>query len=158
MGQSASVPLQHPDYNMASIGVRRVLSSLRPEVSPWSTHRLLFGSREHLIIRFAWFVIRLMTNVSTREGPHLTLKIRHKSIRCSELYVHVQVLSSCTLRQSPSSCLRLAWRSYAGGINEEFLTTKPGLKAKILDGKRLASQIQKEVGETVNQMTGVGKR
>ena len=74
--------------------------------------------------------------------------------------LNVQILSSCSLRQSPrtTSCLHLVQRSYAGGINEEFLTTKPGLKAKILDGKRLASQIQKEVRETVNQMTEVGKR
>ncbi len=72
--------------------------------------------------------------------------------------VYVQILSSCSLRLSPSGSLRLIHRSYAGGINEEFLTTKPGLKAKVLDGKRLSAQIQKEVRESVDQMTKVGKR
>ena len=74
------------------------------------------------------------------------------------LYLYVQVLSSCSLRLSPSVSLRPVQRSYAGGINEEFLTTKPGLKAKVLDGKRLSAQIQKEIRESVNQMTEVGKR
>ena len=59
-------------------------------------------------------------------------------------------------------CLRPAQRTYvnggSGGINEEFLSSQPGIRAKVLDGKRLAGQIQKEIRDDVKQMTGDGRR
>lgn len=45
-----------------------------------------------------------------------------------------------------------------GGINEEFLSTQPGVRAKVLDGKRLAGQIHKEIRDSVKEMAEGGKR
>lgn len=41
------------------------------------------------------------------------------------------------------------WQSSAAGDPEQFLYTKPGLKAKIIDGKKIAAAVKGEVAEEV---------
>ena len=43
-------------------------------------------------------------------------------------------------------------------LNEEFLVQKKGLKAKVLDGKKLAEAINKEVADEIKQMVANGQR
>ena len=44
------------------------------------------------------------------------------------------------------------------GINEDFLKTQPGLRAKVLDGKKLSGVIQNEIAAEVKGMVETGKK
>jgi len=49
-------------------------------------------------------------------------------------------------------------RGYAHQLNAEFLQEKRGLKARIIDGKKMASVIHSEVAEEVKVMVQQGQR
>ena len=49
-------------------------------------------------------------------------------------------------------------RGYAHQLNPEFLQEKAGLKARIIDGKKMASAIHGEVAEEVKVMVQQGQR
>ena len=56
-----------------------------------------------------------------------------------------------------SACAQPA-RSYAHQLNPEFLQERPGLKARVVDGKKMASTIHSEVAAEVNAMVQKGQR
>ncbi len=66
-----------------------------------------------------------------------------------------QLQRPVTLVGSPSL---LPTRRYAHQLNEEFLVEKPGIKAKLFDGKKLANVINSEVGEEIKKMVAQGER
>ena len=56
-----------------------------------------------------------------------------------------------------SACVQPA-RSYAHQLNPEFLQERPGLKARVVDGKKMASTIHSEVAAEVKAMVQKGQR
>ena len=56
-----------------------------------------------------------------------------------------------------SACVQPA-RSYAHQLNPEFLQERPGLKARVVDGKKMASTIHSEVAAEVRAMVQKGQR
>ena len=52
----------------------------------------------------------------------------------------------------------LAIRGYSHQLNSEFLVEKKGLKARVFDGTKLASTINKEIAKEVQDMVAQGKR
>lgn len=54
--------------------------------------------------------------------------------------------------------LLAACRRLSGGINEEFLETRPGVRAKIVQGARIADSVKAEVASEVQAMVEAGKR
>lgn len=75
--------------------------------------------------------------------------------------VNVMALKACLSRTLPCTSARLVapslssnWlhaRRQSGDASdpEQFLYTKPGLKAKIIDGKKIASAVRAEIAEEV---------
>ena len=48
-----------------------------------------------------------------------------------------------------SSWLNARWQSGAASDPEQYLYTKPGLKAKIIDGKKISAAVKAEIAEEV---------
>ena len=49
-------------------------------------------------------------------------------------------------------------RGYAHQLNEQFLVQKEGLKAKLIDGKKMADTINKEIQQEIQKMVTDGNR
>lgn len=60
-------------------------------------------------------------------------------------------------QQQPGNC-RLQPRGYAHQLNPQFLVEREGLKARVLDGKKLANTIKGEIQEEIKKMLAEGKR
>ena len=61
----------------------------------------------------------------------------------------------CPAQRAPSVA---AARGYAHTLNPEFLVEKEGVRARVLDGKKLANTINKEIKEQIKEMVAAGKR
>ena len=56
------------------------------------------------------------------------------------------------------SCSLTHFRFLTTGSEEEFITTKPGIKAKIIDGKKVARSVRKDVKKEVDELVARGYR
>lgn len=50
-----------------------------------------------------------------------------------------------------SSCSHARWKSRGASDCDQFLFTKPGVKAKVIDGKKIAEAVKAEVAEEVGR-------
>ena len=68
----------------------------------------------------------------------------------------IQCFSRCVGVPVPPATV--CGRGYAHQLNDEFLVEKEGLKARLIDGKKMADTINKEIQQEIQKMVADGNR